>query len=116
MLAFTLQLAVPAFDLGGIAALAGEAALRADLQSSLCHDGSSGAAPDQSPAAPPQVKHCIFCLPMAGNPATAVFILQAPVPTVAAAIVPFAADDQVPSVSRPAFARARAPPSSPRTV
>ena len=116
LLAFTLQLAVPLLELGGVAALAGEAALQADLQSSLCHDSNSAPSQDQAPASSQQVKHCIFCLPMAGDPASAGIALQAPIPSSMAAITTGPADDQVPLTTRPAFARSRAPPSSPRTV
>jgi hypothetical protein len=115
LLAFALQLAVPLFDLGGVAALAGEAALRADLQSSLCHDGNADRSPEPLPGSS-QVKHCIFCLPLAGDPAATGIVPQAPTPTAAAVVAISSADDQVPPVSRPAFARSRAPPSPPRTV
>lgn len=116
LLAFALQLAVPLLDMGGVAALAGEAALRADLQSSLCHDQGSAPSPDQTPAAPSQVKHCIFCLPMAGDPAAAGPEPQTSSPATAATIAASPVDDQVPAAARPAFARSRAPPSVPRTV
>lgn len=116
LLAFALQLAVPLLDLGGIAAQAGEAAFRADLQSSLCHDGKSDAAPDDVPVPSSQTRHCVFCLPMAGDPATAGYAVQPPIPTPIEIIAAHAADDQVPSAAHPAFARSRAPPSMPRTV
>ncbi|WP_237051429.1 DUF2946 family protein [Magnetospirillum sp. ME-1] len=116
LLAFALQLAVPLFNAGGIAALAGEAAFQADLQSSLCHDGKVDAAPDSVPASSPQIRHCVFCLPMAGDPAMAGFAVQPPIPTATETIAPHLADDQVPLSARPAFARSRAPPSTPRTV
>lgn len=116
LLAFALQLAVPLFNMGGIAALAGEAAFRADLQASLCHDGKTDAAPDDIPVSSSSIKHCVFCLPMAGDPATAGFAVQPPIPTTTDTIAPQVADDQVPLAARPAFARSRAPPSTPRTV
>jgi hypothetical protein len=116
LLAFALQLAVPLSDLGGVAALAGEAALRADLQASLCHDGKNTPSSEQAPASSSEVKHCVFCLPMAGSPASIRPAFQTPVPSSIAAITIWAADDQIPLTARPAFARSRAPPSSPRTV
>lgn len=116
LLAFALQLSVPLLDLGGVAAQAGEAALQADLQSSLCHDGGNGTAPDQAPASSAQVKHCIFCLPMAGDPAAAGIEPQAPEPSVTTTLTASPADDQAAALARPAFARSRAPPASPRTV
>ncbi|CUW41461.1 conserved protein of unknown function [Magnetospirillum sp. XM-1] len=116
LLAFALQLAVPLFNVGGIAALAGEAAFQADLQSSLCHDGKVDAAPDDVPVPSAQTKHCVFCLPMAGDPATAGFAAQPPIPASTEITAAHVADDQVPQAARPAFARSRAPPSTPRTV
>ncbi|KIL99315.1 hypothetical protein CCC_03533 [Paramagnetospirillum magnetotacticum MS-1] len=112
LLAFALQMAVPLLDLGGVAALAGEAALRADLQSSLCHDSSS----DPAPASPTEVKHCIFCLPMAGDAATLGADAPLSMAMASAALPVTSPDDQVPPDSRPAFARSRAPPAHPRTV
>lgn len=114
VLALCLQLAVPLLDLGGIAAQAGEAAFRADLQSSLCHDGKSEAAPGQAPASPSQVKHCIFCLPMAGTPAAAGTAPLTPLPGRAEETRLAVADDQTPASARPVFARSRAPPATPR--
>jgi hypothetical protein len=117
LLAFALQLAVPVLDLGGIAASAGEAALQADLQSSLCHDPNENSPPQSGAAPSVGIKHCIFCLPMAGNSAAVqdAPLLSAPVCTTGIVSV-YAADDQIPSTARPAFARSRAPPPSPRTV
>jgi hypothetical protein len=117
LLAFALQLTVPTLELGGIAALAGEAALRADLQSSLCHDPNSGSPPQPDAAPGTGIKHCLFCLPMAGSSAAAP---EAPVlaaPALVADVIGLkGADDQIPTTARPAFARPRAPPSSPRAV
>ncbi len=117
ILTFALQLAVPVLDLGGIAALAGEAALQADLKSSLCHDGKVDAEPGQSPVSQSQVKHCVFCLPLAGNSAAVLDVPLPAVPALAADIVGLqVADDQIPTTANPAFARSRAPPFAPRTV
>lgn len=116
LLAFALQLVMPLLDLGGVAALAGEAALRADLQSSLCHDSSGDPSPDDNPGPLTQVKHCIFCLPMAGDSAAWITTPQAPIPAMSRTVTVILSDDQVPPAARPAFARSRAPPSSPRTV
>lgn len=116
LLAFALQLAVPLFQLGGVAAQAGEAAFNADLQSSLCHDGKADGTADQGPATQSQANHCIFCLPMAGNPAMAGYTAQPAIPTAEEIIAAPVADDLVPAALRPAFARSRSPPSDPRTV
>lgn len=118
LFAFALQLAAPLLGLGGVAAQAGEAALNADLRSSLCHDSGNTPSPDgmPGPVSQSQVKHCIFCLPMAGDPAATGTELQAPAPATSAAIGSSFVDDQIPRAASPAFARSRAPPSSPRTV
>jgi hypothetical protein len=117
LLAFALQLTVPTLELGGIAALAGEAAFRADLQSSLCHDPNSESAPLPDTAPGTGIKHCIFCLPMAGTSTTAPEApLLAELALAADVIDLQVTNDQIPATARPAFARPRAPPSSPRTV
>lgn len=115
LLAFVLQLSLPLSG-PGTAALAGEAALRADLQSSLCHDQGSAAQPDGLPADDGPAKHCVFCLSMAGDPATAGQAPQSPVPPSARTEATFAPADQAPAATRPAHARSRAPPAAPRTV
>ncbi len=116
LLALALQLTVPLLDLGGIAALAGEAALHADLQSSLCHDPGNDPSTDEAPGPAAQVKHCIFCLPMAGDPAaTGADTLGVERLASASTIIPASAD-QVPELSRSGLARSRAPPIHPRTV
>ena len=116
ILAFALQLLAPLLDLGSVAATIGEAGLQADLQSSLCHDaGAEQPQPPPSSAHHP-AKHCVFCLPMAGDHATtsaAPFLL---LPGRAATIAIRMAPDQVSDLSRPAFARSRAPPSALLTV
>lgn len=116
LLAFALQLALPQLDVNGAAALAGEAALNADLQSSLCHDQGVVAAPEGLPPGDVQVKHCVFCLPMAGDPATASAMPPAPAPSATRTQAAFAPADQTPAASRPDNTRSRAPPADPRTV
>jgi hypothetical protein len=117
ILAFALQLAVPVFDLGGIAALAGEAALQADLKSSLCHNPNEGPAPQPDAIPGAGIKHCTFCLPMAGNSATVLDVPLPAAPVLAADVIGLqVVDDQIPTTIRPAFARSRAPPPPPRTV
>ena len=116
LLAFALQLLAPLFDLGAIAASVGESALQADLRSSLCHDASA----DQ-PQAPPSgaghtAKHCVFCLPMAGDHAAASVAPALLLPGKSSAVTVAIAPDQVLELSRPSFARSRAPPAAPRTV
>lgn len=116
LVAFTLQLLVPLLDLGAVAAGVGEAALQADLNSSLCHDPGPARSDDGGPAAGQQVKHCIFCMSMAGDHAQMGAEIGLALPARSAAVSLAAGPDQVPDLTRPSFARSRAPPSSPRTV
>ncbi|MBI3446881.1 MAG: hypothetical protein HY055_16320 [Magnetospirillum sp.] len=117
MLAFSLQLLAPLLDFGAVAAGLGEAGLQADLQSSLCHDPGAGQPDGGSPApSSVQTKHCVFCLPMAGDHATTGPEIGLRLPTRAAPVSMVAVADQVRDLSRPAFARSRAPPASPRTA
>ena len=116
LLAFALQLAVPALQWGGVAAQAGEAGLQADLLSSLCHDSGpsdgagGGAAQDSS------VKHCIFCMPMAGGHLAGITLPPSPVPaTLRGKLLPVR-DAQTRSDRDVVFAWSRAPPPSPRSV
>jgi hypothetical protein len=116
LLAFALQLAAPLSNLAAIAAGAGEAGLQADLLSSLCHDPGPGGATDQGGAPQAQAKHCIFCMPMAGSHAAAAFTPLAPLPNATTALMLPSGEGRAPSGSCPSFARARAPPATPRTV
>lgn len=110
MLALCLQLALPLLASGAPAA---EAGLRADLQSSICHESRDESAP-ASTADAQGTTHCLFCLPLAGiaGPTAAFPSLPLPLGNEALLLVP--ADHQAPDSSRPASSRSRAPPSAPR--
>jgi len=116
LLALGLQLSLPLLSPDLVASQAMEAVFRADLQASVCHDQGAGPAPEGMPAAEVQAGHCVLCLPLAGDPATATPEPQPPLPSSTATRAATAPADQVPADNRPDHARSRAPPSDPRTV
>lgn len=116
ILAFALQLAVPLFQWGNVSARAGEAGLQADLLSSLCHAPDTDDLPARGAAQDSSVKHCIFCMPMAGGHFAAGAQLQVPAPALMAAKPSVAPDNLTRFDSRSVLAWSRAPPAPPRSV
>lgn len=118
MLALCLQLASPLLNPG--IATAGqslsEARLQADIQASLCHDGSSGQDAGRVPASSLGAGHCIFCLPLSGASVAVFATSTVPAPTFSAATHVVPSDNQAPDGSYPTAARPRAPPAHPRTA
>ncbi|MDO8608029.1 MAG: hypothetical protein Q7R40_15955 [Phaeospirillum sp.] len=107
LLALSLQIALPVVD--GLASVRIDS-FTADLNSSLCHDGSV-----ETPGAPAQdtsrqSRHCLFCLPLTGDHATQTAEFSIPAPKTVA-VATLAIGDQRQSLSSPyVLAHSRAPP------
>lgn len=110
MLALCLQLALPLLASGTAAA---ETGLRADLQSSICHEGRDTSTP-ASAADARGAPHCLFCLPLAGAAVPTAGSPALPLPLGGEALHLVPSNHQAPDSSRPVSARSRAPPSLPR--
>ncbi|TAN57355.1 MAG: hypothetical protein EPN20_17420 [Magnetospirillum sp.] len=110
LLALSLQIAIPVVD--GLAAVSLDRvdAFTADLSNSLCHDGSANEGGAPAGNAPVQSRHCLFCLPLAGDHATQTVEFAVPAPKVVA-VAAIAVGDQREAVSPPyVLAHSRAPP------
>ncbi|CAA7617032.1 conserved hypothetical protein [Candidatus Terasakiella magnetica] len=118
LFALTLQAALPTLAAADSIMMAGDAAWAADLNASLCHDGSSdtpAGQPGQSGSAGTS-KHCIFCLPLAGEHAALKSDLILVLPSVHPLQIAVLHEDGAPPAHRQIFANPRAPPASPIPV